>query len=176
MNTIIHILKRNFSRFYFNSIMNEQEQTVYIRGILLLALAIGGNFLAETLPCKTHTFFRTNMIAKQVLVIFLIFFTINFTNPIGENPLQHMLQTLLLWVGYIIITRLDLAYMIPSFVLLGIMYFIQTYIDYHKKNQQNDTVLTYFFRIQQSIKYLLIIIIILGILDTFQNNGAQKIV
>lgn len=156
--------------------MNQQEQTVYIRGILLLTLVIGGNFLAETLPCTTQTFFRTNMIAKQVLVLFLIFFTINFTNPIGANPLQHIIQTLILWGGYIIITRLELTYMIPSFVILGIMYFIQTYIDYHSTIPEDKSIVVRLYRIQQIIKYLLLIVIVLGVMDALQEHGSASIV
>ena len=53
-----------------------------IKGIFLLILAVAGNFVAETLGCKTQKLLSNNMYAKHVVLLTTIYFCINYTDNI----------------------------------------------------------------------------------------------
>ena len=56
---------------------NEAFETV-LKATLLLVLSVSGNFLAETLGCQSQKVLG-NMVVKHVLILFMIYFTIDFT-------------------------------------------------------------------------------------------------
>ena len=60
-------------------------------GLFLLFLALGGNFLAETLGCKTQKILSENMVVKQLFIIMMIYFTINFTSNDNEKSITIIL-------------------------------------------------------------------------------------
>ena len=43
-----------------------------IKGIFLLILAVAGNFVAETLGCKTQKLLSNNMLSKHIIIILTI--------------------------------------------------------------------------------------------------------
>ena len=49
-----------------------------VKATLLLVLSISGNFLAETLSCQSQKWLE-NMFVKHILILFMIYFTIDFT-------------------------------------------------------------------------------------------------
>ena len=51
-----------------------------MKGIFLLILAVAGNFVAETLGCKTQKLLSENMLAKQVVILLILYFAIDFTS------------------------------------------------------------------------------------------------
>ena len=55
--------------------MLEKSDSI-IKGIFLLILAISGNFIGETLGCKTQKMLRENMFAKQMVVYLIIYFVL----------------------------------------------------------------------------------------------------
>ena len=40
-----------------------------IKGIFLLILAVAGNFVAETLGCKTQKLLSNNMLSKHIIIV-----------------------------------------------------------------------------------------------------------
>jgi len=64
-----------------NNIMN---------GVLLLILAISGNFIAETLGCKTQKLLTENMLAKHVVILFIIYFSLGFASESNPNPIDFI--------------------------------------------------------------------------------------
>ena len=50
----------------------------YIKGIFLLALGVSGNFVAETLGCQTQKLLTESMLAKQSVILMMIYFAIDF--------------------------------------------------------------------------------------------------
>jgi hypothetical protein len=153
------------------------ENVEYIRGVLLLVLIIGSNFLADTFPCESYNFLKTNKIAKYTILFFLIFFTINFTNPIGINPRRHIYNAIILLLLYIIITQLKLVYMIICLCIIASIYIIQTYIDYHKLNTKDKNMVYKLSQLQNSIKYILLIVIGIGIIDwQYRKNMDTELV
>ena len=42
----------------------------YTTGLFLLVLSVSGNFIAETLSCRTRSLLTHSMIAKNILILF----------------------------------------------------------------------------------------------------------
>ena len=52
-----------------NSKKQNMDTINLITGIFLLILAVSGNFIAETLGCKTQKLLSENMFAKNIIII-----------------------------------------------------------------------------------------------------------
>ena len=65
---------------------NENYMNDVIKGIFLLVLAVAGNFVAETLGCKTQKLLSENMYAKHLVILLILYFAIGFTS--SDEP-QH---------------------------------------------------------------------------------------
>ena len=57
-----------------------------LKGVFLLVLAVAGNFIAETLGCKTQKLLSENMYSKHFISLFVLYFAIGFVN--SDSP-QH---------------------------------------------------------------------------------------
>ena len=108
-----------------------------LKTIFLLILAISGNFIAETLGCKTQKLLSENIYSKHIVILLLLYFamdiTSNKTTPI--SPFVQMRYALVIWVLFIIFTRMNLNFTIAVFIILGIIYnvfFYRIYIDPEK--------------------------------------------
>lgn len=64
--------------------MRDADNT--IKGLFLLILAVAGNFVAETLGCKTQKLLSENMLAKHFVIILILYFAIDFTSEKLNTP------------------------------------------------------------------------------------------
>ena len=120
---------------------NEAFETV-LKATLLLVLSVSGNFLAETLGCQSQKLLG-NMIVKHVLILFMIYFTIDFTQRDQDtiNPFINVFKAICVWILFHLFTHMNI---IPTFIvgfLLMILFFISNYrhyIDNKKKKSTTD--------------------------------------
>ena len=106
-----------------------------VRAVLLIVLAVGGNYVGETLGCGTQKLLSNNMVYKQIFTLFLIYFTITFTDSseIPSHPSNVMIKSLIVWSLYFLFTRMHLGSTIISFFILISLYVATTFKDYYKK-------------------------------------------
>lgn len=149
------------------------------KGLFLLFLAVGGNYVAQTFSCKTQKLLLENMYAKQLIVLFIIYFAIGFVDESNTSPFQKVLLALLIWILFLMFTKMNLVFTIISFSLFSFAYFIQTWIMYYK-NMKDDkkygeeiSNLEHIFR---NLVMITIFIIIIGFIMyyTEQYNDKQK--
>lgn len=110
-----------------------------IKGIMLLFLAISGNFVAETLSCQVQRVFSNNMIIKQVLVFFILYFTINYSN--SDAPLDPFIALKLsgiIYIFFILFTRMSVFFSLIGFFILTSSYIATNYIDYYNYLEKKD--------------------------------------
>jgi hypothetical protein len=120
---------------------NEAFETI-LKATLLLVLSVSGNFLAETLGCQSQKVLG-NMIVKHVLILFMIYFTIDFTQRDQDtiNPFINVFKAICVWILFHLFTHMNI---IPTFIvgfLLMILFFISNYrhyIDNKKKKSTTD--------------------------------------
>jgi len=113
----------------------------YTKGIFLLVLAVGGNFIAETLSCSTQKLLKNNIIAKQSVLFIILYFAINFSSNTEQHPLENLKKCLTIWVCFLMFTKMHLPITIVTFILLCIIYFILNYENYYKSQNNTEKVL-----------------------------------
>lgn len=148
-----------------------------IKSIFLLILAISGNFVAETLGCKTQYILSNNIMSKQFVILLMIYFTLSFAGDKKTHPLNNMKYTIFIWVLFIMFTKMKFSITIICFILLLINYVTHTYIvyyneDYLKNKEKIETLNNYY----NYINYTIILLIIIGFIEYFytQYNTTEN--
>tara|TARA_Y100000591_G_C21851322_1_gene711864 strand:- start:5275 stop:5835 length:561 start_codon:yes stop_codon:yes gene_type:complete len=134
-----------------------------LKATLLLFISIAGNFLAETLGCKTQ-FYLENMYIKHLLILFMIYFTIDFTQ--GDevvNPIINIKRAIIVWIFFHLFTHLDIAPTVIVLLLFMSLFFISNYMTYLKqigkeKSNLNKTLK----QVEKIIFFLVLAIILIG--------------
>jgi hypothetical protein len=104
-----------------------------LKSILLLVLAVSGNFVGNTLGCKTQYHMTNNMYVKHALLIFITFFTLNYTASENENPSMQILRAFIIWVCYLLFTKQNITFTGLSAGILILTYVIDTFSSYYTK-------------------------------------------
>ena len=144
---------------------SHETSTTILKATFLLFISIAGNFLAETLGCKTQ-FYLDNMIIKHILILFMIYFTINFTQ--GDeivSPFVNLKRAVIVWVLFHLFTHLDIVPTVVVLLLLVSLYFISNYSTYLEKINNSNSALGKTLKHTEEVLYFLsIAVIILGFL------------
>ena len=101
-------------------------------GIFLLLLAVSGNFVAETLGCKTQYALSNNMYLKNLVILFMIYFTINYSSTDVEHPLWALQGTVIIWIFFVLFSRMRPMYTLAVIILLLITYILNNFRKYYK--------------------------------------------
>ena len=160
MGVFQDLLKYNISNNAMESI---------IKALLLLVLSVSGNFLAETLGCQSQTLLE-NMFAKHVLILFMIYFTIDFTQRDQDviNPFINVFKAFCVWILFHLFTHMNI---LPTFIvglLLMILFFISNYRHYIeekkkivREEKQELEKLDKSLKLSQEILLILVLVVIL---------------
>ena len=117
---------------------NEQYESI-LKATFLIILSVAGNFLAETLGCQTQTLLN-NMYAKHVLIFFVIYFTIDFTQGDKvDDPFMNVGKAFLVWLLFHFFTHMDLVPTAIAIVLIMILFFISNYRHYISEKSKKAT-------------------------------------
>lgn len=156
--------KKHPTQHLINNPKDQEEQkriSYYIKGVFLLSLAILGNFLAETLNCPLRSLLTNNAYAKQIIIFFLIYFTVDLTDfAQTANPTNKLLSTVFIWICFLFLTQLDLRYTISVFILLAVIYILQTYIEFYAT--KDISVSNRLICIQNIVEFITFSIIVIG--------------
>lgn len=112
---------------------DDDNANIIIRGLMLLFLAVVSNFVGELLPCQLQNFLNNSMFGKHYIVILLIYFTITYPDSLKYHPMVYVGKALLIWIFFLIFTKMNLQFSIICLVLLGIVYLCYTL-------SQNETI------------------------------------
>ena len=108
-----------------------------LKSVLLLVLAVSGNFVGNTLGCQTQYQMTNNMFVKHSILIFLIFFTLNYTTTENENPTDQIVRAFKIWICYILFTKQNIAFTALSAGILIMTYIIDTFSIYYEKKLED---------------------------------------
>lgn len=113
-----------------------------IKGVLLLILASSGNYIGNTFNCVQQRALSKSFFVKHLVILLIIFFSLNFVSSKADNPWKKIYETFLIWTLFLCFTKLSLFMTGIVTSLLGFAYFISTWIDYSSnddnKISQND--------------------------------------
>ena len=111
---------------------NEFNNEYLVKGMALLILAVGCNFTSELFGCKLQYLLTNNMFFKHFILIFIIFFSINFTNSKLVKPESVLKYTLLIYVLFLLFSKMNIYFTLFVLFNLMIQYYLYTYIDYYR--------------------------------------------
>lgn len=103
-----------------------------LKSVLLLVLAVSGNFVGNTLGCQTQNIMTNNMYLKHALIVFITFFTLNYTAEENENPTKQMTRAVGIWLCYLLFTKQNLMFTSLSAGLLCAAYVIDSFSKYYQ--------------------------------------------
>lgn len=133
-----------------------------VKGVFLLVLAVAGNFIAETLGCKSQKLLSENMYAKHFISVFILYFAIGFVNSEEpEHPTNIMKSALVIYLLFILFTKMDITFTLIVFSILAATYILSTYIDYYKSISPEENELIEKLEYTQKMSYNLMIGLIL---------------
>ena len=156
--------KVQISFWNFNNNNNTQ---IFIKALFLLLLSISGGFTSKTLGCGTQKAFQ-NMTTKHMILFALIYFTLDISENPDQAPIhpyEQFKKAVILYIGFILFTKMNLYFTMIAFGLLCISYVIGNYVknlDWHinninkkqKRTQEEDKTLSdYELLKKQSSKY-----------------------
>ena len=141
-----------------------------IDGLFLLFLALSGNFLAETLGCQTQKVLRDSIIAKQAMVFFIIFCTIDYSDKDIESPTSKLTKAFIVYIFSLLFTKMDIKPTIFVVILLIYIYLSNSYKKFYEatfkqiKEPKKDEIISHYKQINnisKTQKYLMVSVIII---------------
>jgi hypothetical protein len=155
-----------------------------VDGIFLLLLAISGNFLAETMGCSIQKLLSTNQYAKHFMIFCIIYFTIDYSDTENPNPSGKLYKSLIVYVFYLLSSKVHLNVAITIFFALVIFYILNSYKKYFidimdndddDDDSQNASLNRYIYNIDNFQKILLIFVSIITPLGFLLYFNEKKI-
>lgn len=153
---------------------SDEDRFNTINSSLLVVLAVAGNFVAETLNCKTQKALSENMLLKNAVIFFLIYFTLNLTNQENPHPITVFRKALIVWIIFFIFNRTHYIVNLFIFVLFIATYVISNYVKYYQSQKEPPTILIK--RLQHTIQlleYALMVLLVVGFLLYFNEKRSE---
>ena len=119
------------------------NNSAMIKSIFLLVLAVSGNFVGETLSCKTQYHMSNNMAIKHMVILMLIYFTLNFTSSETPHPLEVAKKTALIWVVFVMFTKMTVEYTLAGFLVLIAFFVLTNLVDYEETQSSEEKQCSY---------------------------------
>ena len=151
-----------------------------LQGIFLIMLTIVGTTVENTFSCQTLRLLHNNSLAKQIVILCLIYFTVDFTDDKNSHPLDTLKSTLLIWVCYIVVSKQTLHFTIGIFIILVLLYISHNYKDYlddqlkkntNKKELQEQSKIVN--SLMDPLKYMLFILASIGFIYYFMKESKE---
>jgi hypothetical protein len=109
-----------------------------VKAVLLLTLAVSGNFVGNTLGCATQYHLTNNMILKHIALVFIIYFTLSYTSTTVPDPTDLFKNTLIIWVSYLIFTKQNITFTAITGALIVATYILHSYVEHYEKLQKDN--------------------------------------
>lgn len=118
---------------------NYMSTSKLIDGVYLLILAVMGNFVAETLGCKTQKLLANNMFAKHIIILIVIYFAIDFNDSgAPQSPGIRAKYAFIIWMLFVLFTKMNLYVTGIAFTILTSIYILNEYVKYYEKISKDD--------------------------------------
>ncbi len=122
-----------------NDFLSTKNFILVQKGMLFFFLIISGNYIGELLSCRTQKLFSQSMYSKHIIALLsLYFFVIVSDSKLQKyNPIITFFGTILIYVYFLCMAKVESKYFLYSLILLTILAFTQVYKDYLEDNKEN---------------------------------------
>ena len=136
-----------------------------LKGIFLLILAVACNFLPDQLSCQSQKLLNENMFAKHCITLIILYFAIDFTSGVNNKP-QHpgktMYITLLIYIVFMLFTRMNIYFTVVSFLILLSIYILNNYKQYYLQKEEDSNRIKVINTSKNILFIILIVLIFIG--------------
>lgn len=109
-----------------------------LKGVFwLILMCISAVAIVPTYSKQFINLINKNDIIKHICIIWSIYFLVDFTNNKYENPLKTLKQTLIIWIGYLIISKQSIYFNVFNFLIITCVYVVNKYSEYLINNYEN---------------------------------------
>ena len=114
------------------------ELSSTVDGTFNLLTSMMGPYIGYSIGCNTQNFLKSNMILKNILLIFVIFFKVSSASKDAPHPINTFFKSFLIWIVFMSFNRMK-AFNTSIVVILFLMLFIvKAYRDHIVKNKPKD--------------------------------------
>lgn len=153
------------------------KNSAIIKSIFLLLLAVSGNFVAETLSCKTRLYMSNHMVVKQLVVYMMIYFTLHFVDSDTPHPLEVAKKAVIIWLAFIMFTKMSPKYTLMGFIVLIVFFILTNFIDYEKskdaKTKKVIDKISFYEKGQELLFFLIICITVTGFISYMMDKHKE---
>jgi hypothetical protein len=143
-------------------VFNYEAYNNVIKAVFFLILAIIGGWTGETLGCKAQKLLTENMLVKHGTIFMIIYFAIDISNNENKKPLDLLKLTSLIYIMYLLFTKMNIYSTIVVFIILGVIYVLINQINYLKNNNGEEKEIKRYTDLNNILKGILPIIIIVS--------------
>ena len=146
----------------------------YIPFLVLFYIIVYFNFTAELLGCSLQKILSNNYLLKHLIGIMGMYLFINITKE-DQTPIKSLIMTLPMYLLFIINSRGNYISIIINFILLFILYFIDTHRIYQLNNKHLSEEKNNNYIIIEFIIFCIILCIsIIGFIDHIYNINSNN--
>ena len=159
--------------------MNISENLLINNNILkgvfwLILMCISAASIVPTYSKQFITLINKNDIIKHICIIWAIYFLIDFTNNKYENPLKTLKQTLIIWIGYLIISKQSIYFNVFNFLIITCVYVVNKYSEYLINNDEYVDDIDRIRRLNSISNTLVMVLILSCIIGLFKFYKYEK--
>ena len=142
-----------------------------MKPMLLILLALSGNFLTNLLPCSYQYQLNNSMVFRHIILFFIIFFTLDVTQYLINNnnnnivdPSLNIFYSFIVFLFYWSFSKQSFKFVVVIIILAIIYYINNSYIDYFEFIEIEYNIL---YDLKKYIPIVTIIILMIGNLRYF---------
>ena len=149
------------------------DMKTILNSVFLILLGMSGNFSDKLLGCRLQKLLDTNIYAKHVMLISIIFFTLDFSQKGNVNPLENMKTAIFIWFMVILVNKMNVVCILIACAILGSLYVNNIYIKYYQILNEEDNSQDYVKTIQnletfdKIMKYVFLSVVVYGSIEYF---------
>lgn len=111
-----------------------------LKGVFwLILIGIASQAIVPTYSKQFMKLIETNDIVKHFVILWSIYFLIDFSDDKNIHPLETFKQTVMIWIGYLVVSKQPLYFNIFNFLVITVIYVVNNYSDYLRKNKEKES-------------------------------------
>jgi hypothetical protein len=150
--------------------------TDVLDGVFILLLGLIGNWCGELFNCNLRRLFSTNMLAKHILLLFIIFFSVNYSNKTVEHPVDTFKKSILIYTIFIMFTKTNRLYAVLNISIISIIYTLELLNKFYIENDEkkNANIIDGIEICNYLLFRLVALLLVIGFITYFLNKKREK--
>jgi hypothetical protein len=158
-----------------------------LKGVFwLILIGIASQAIVPTYSKQFMKLIETNDVVKHLVILWSIYFLIDFSDDKDNHPLETFKQTAMIWIGYLVVSKQPLYFNIFNFLVITVIYVVNNYSDYLRKNKnkeskdtenkntENNEQIHNLYKVSNSLSIVLVISCVMGLYSLYNKEKDYK--